>query len=110
MIKVGRPVIRVSSSGEKDFLLGAMRYLAKEKEMNEILVESGPTLAGALLEAGLVDELIIYVAPVLLGHEAKALLNLPGIKSMDERIKLEFKDVRMVGQDFRITLKPVIGD
>jgi diaminohydroxyphosphoribosylaminopyrimidine deaminase/5-amino-6-(5-phosphoribosylamino)uracil reductase len=50
------------------------------------------------------------VAPVLLGHEAKALLNLPGIKSMDERIKLEFRDVRMVGQDFRITLKPVIGD
>src|SRR5690606_38537570 len=110
MIKAGRPVIRVSSSGEKDFLLGVMRYLAKEKEMNEILVESGPTLAGSLLEAGLVDELIIYVAPVLLGHEAKALLNLPGIKSMTDKIQLQFTDVRMVGKDMRIALKPVIGD
>ncbi len=110
LIKAGHPVIRIDGSGEKDFLLGVMRYLAKEKEANEILVESGPTLAGSLLQAGLVDELIIYMAPVLLGHEAKALLNLSGIKSMDARMKLEFTDIRMVGQDFRITLKPVIGE
>jgi diaminohydroxyphosphoribosylaminopyrimidine deaminase/5-amino-6-(5-phosphoribosylamino)uracil reductase len=107
MIKANRPVIRVSSSGEKDFLLGVMRYLAKEKEINEVLVESGPTLAGSLLQAGLVDELIIYVAPLLLGHEAKALLNLPGIKSMTDKIRLQFADVRMVGKDMRITLTPV---
>lgn len=107
MIKANRPVIRVSSSGEKDFLSGVMRYLAKEKEINEVLVESGPTLAGSLLQAGLVDELIIYVAPLLLGHEAKALLNLPGIKSMTDKIRLQFADVRMVGKDMRITLTPV---
>jgi diaminohydroxyphosphoribosylaminopyrimidine deaminase/5-amino-6-(5-phosphoribosylamino)uracil reductase len=107
MKKAGHPVIRIDGSGEKDFLLGVLRYLAKEKEVNEILVESGPTLAGSLLQAGLVDELVIYMAPVLLGHEAQALLNLSGIMSLDARIKLEFTDTRMVGQDFRITLKPV---
>lgn len=110
LIKAGHPVIRIDGSGEKDFLLGVLYYLAKENEVNEILVESGPTLAGSLLQAGLVDELIIYMAPVLLGHEAKALLNLSGIKSMDARMKLEFTDIRMVGQDFRITLKPVTSN
>jgi len=108
--KAGRPVIRIDGSGEKDFLLGVLHYLAREKEVNEILVESGPTLAGSLLQAGLVDELIIYMAPVLLGHEAKALLNLSGIKSLDSRMKLEFTDTRMVGQDLKIILKPVIGN
>ena len=107
MVKAGRPVIRIDGSGEKDFLQGVLQYLAKEKEVNEILVESGPTLAGNLLQAGLVDELVIYMAPVLLGQEAKALLNLAGIHSMDARTKLEYTDTRMVGQDFRITLKPV---
>ena len=110
LTNAGRPVVRIDGSGEKDFLLGVLHYLAKEKEVNEILVESGPTLAGGLLQAGLVDELIIYMAPVLLGHEAKALLNLSGIKSMDARMKLEITDTRMVGQDIRITLKPVIGN
>ncbi len=107
MNKAGRPVIRIDGSGEKDFLQGVMRHLAREKEINEVLVESGPTLAGALLQAGLIDELIIYIAPVLLGHEAKALLNLPGIQTMTDLIQLKFTDVRMIGQDMRITLKPV---
>lgn len=109
MIKSGITVVRIDSSGEKDFLTGVMRYLALEKEINEILVESGPTLAGNLLQAGLIDELIVYTAPILLGHEAIGLLNLPGIKTMKDFVQLEFTDVRTIGQDLRITLKPVIG-
>lgn len=107
MIKAGRPVIRIDGSGEKDFLNGVLRYLARERQVNELLVESGPTLAGSLLQAGLVDEVIIYMAPVLLGHEARGLFNLPGIKTMNDRIKLEICDMRMVGPDIRITMKPV---
>ena len=107
MVKSGTAVIRIDGSGEKDFLAGVMRYLAREKEINEVMVESGPTLAGNLMQAGLIDELIIYTAPVLLGHEATGLFNLPGIKKMTDRVQLEFTDLRMIGQDLRITLKPV---
>ena len=107
MVKAGTEIVRIDSSGEKDFLVGVMRFLAHEKEVNEVLVESGSTLAGSLLQAGLIDELIIYTAPVLLGHEARGLFNLPGIQSMTDRTQLKFTDIRMVGEDCRITLIPV---
>lgn len=107
MTESGTAVIRINGSGEKDFLVAVMRYLAREKEVNEVLVESGPTLAGNLLRAGLIDELIVYIAPVLLGPDARGLFNLPAIKSMTERVQLEFTDIRMVGKDVRITLKPI---
>lgn len=110
LVKSGTPVIRIDSSGEKDFLAGVMRYLANEKEVNEVLVECGPTLAGSLLQAGLIDEIILYVAPVLLGHEARGLFQLSGIQSMNDRIQLEIMDTRMIGKDMKIILKPVIGN
>lgn len=105
LIASGISVIRIDGSGEKDFLMGVMRYLANEKEINEVLVECGPTLTGSLLQAGLIDELIIYTAPLLLGHEARNLFNIPGIKSIADGVGLEFTDVRMIGRDMKITLK-----
>lgn len=70
---------------------------------NEILVEAGPTLAGAFLSAGLVDEFWLYQAPVLLGSEARPLLELP-LQRMVERIPLNVLDRRMVGRDQRMIL------
>ena len=75
-------------------------------EVNEVLVESGPKLAGALLQASRVDELVLYVAPCLLGDEARALATLPGLASLDQRIRLRHTDVRMLGPDLRITAVP----
>ena len=75
-------------------------------EINEVLVESGPKLAGALLQAQRVDELVLYVAPSLLGDEARALANLPGLAALDQRIRLRYTDSRMVGADLRITAVP----
>ena len=77
-----------------------------QMEVNEVLVEAGPKLAGALLQARLVDELVLYVAPALLGHEARALALLPGLERLDQRIKLRFTDARQVGTDLRITAVP----
>lgn len=107
LIAAGIQVIRIDSSGEKDFLAGVMRFLAKERQINEVLVESGPTLAGGLLQAGLLDELIVYLAPVLLGDQARPLFYLPGLDSIKDKIQFKYCDIRMVGQDCRITLKPV---
>ena len=88
-------------------LAGTFERLAAN-EINEVLIESGPKLAGSALRGGLVDELIVYVAPHLMGHEGRALVQLPELARMSDRFTLEFSDVRPVGSDLRITAKPVI--
>jgi diaminohydroxyphosphoribosylaminopyrimidine deaminase/5-amino-6-(5-phosphoribosylamino)uracil reductase len=93
-------------AGGKVDLKGLLRYLAENLLVNEVLVEAGPTLCGALLQAGLVDELLLYVAPKLLGHNAKALMQLPGLESLAEAVELEFLDVSLIGADCRIRLAP----
>lgn len=74
-----------------------------EMEVNEVLVETGATLSGAMLKAGLIDELVIYMAPILMGDSARGLFRLPGMDSMDQKIELNIADIRAVGQDWRIT-------
>lgn len=73
-----------------------------QMEVNEVLVETGATLSGAMLQAGLIDEMVIYIAPILMGDSARALFHLPGIKNMTDRINLKITDVRAVGKDWRI--------
>jgi diaminohydroxyphosphoribosylaminopyrimidine deaminase/5-amino-6-(5-phosphoribosylamino)uracil reductase len=82
-----------------------MRWLA-EQEVNEVLFEAGPTLAGAALTAGLIDELILYLAPHLMGDGARGLFRLPGLEHMEHRIPLHIEEVRRVGPDLRLTLSP----
>ncbi len=77
------------------------------RECNEVHVECGSTLAGALLQAGLVDELVIYMAPLLLGDKARGLFQLPELTRMSERTELEILDMRAVGRDWRVRLKPM---
>ncbi len=84
------------------FFNEALTYLAQEKSVNELLLESGATLAGAMLSAGLIDELVLYIAPHLLGGDAKDLLGLPMIEAMRDRVPLTYTDVRRIGQDLRI--------
>ncbi|MFK8018536.1 MAG: bifunctional diaminohydroxyphosphoribosylaminopyrimidine deaminase/5-amino-6-(5-phosphoribosylamino)uracil reductase RibD [Pseudomonadales bacterium] len=74
-------------------------------QCNEVLVEAGPTLAGAFVEQGLVDHLVIYVAPKLMGSGARPLLSLP-IESMAENVQLEFLNVQAIGDDIRIDAVP----
>jgi len=80
-----------------------MELLAKKYTINNVLVEAGATLIGALTQANLVDEYIIYLAPKLLGDNARGLLHLPKIQHLKEAIGLTIKDVKMIGQDLRIT-------
>ncbi len=76
------------------------------RECNEVLVECGATLAGAFVREGLFDELIVYMAPALLGSSARPLLGLPQLASMSEKVSLKWQDVRQVGDDLRLTLVP----
>ncbi len=96
--------ITAGSDGRVD-LEKAMRYLAEEKEINEVLVEAGSTLSGAFIQAGLVDELIIYQAPKLLGGSARALVDLPGLEKLSYCVQLEIKSLKKIGEDIRIVAR-----
>ena len=85
-------------------LRGLLDFL-NARQSNEILVECGPRLAGAFLQEGLLDELVVYMAPVLLGSDARPLLELP-LQRMADKVPLQIEDVRRVGQDWRITVSP----
>lgn len=83
----------------------ALQALAGQ-QVNHVLVECGPKLAGALLGAKLADEIVLYLAPSLLGHEARALAELPGLATLDARLPFTFTDVQRVGEDLRLTAVP----
>ena len=86
--------------------LSAVAEQLNALELNEIWVEAGPTLAGAMLAAGLVDQLVLYFAPCVLGNDARGLFDLPAIESLDQRVSLVMEDLRKFGQDLRIILRP----
>ena len=88
------------------FDLDAVLRLLAARGINEVQLEAGATLAGAFLDAGLVDELLLYVAPVLLGPRARPLFDGLHIDAMAQRLKMQRIDSTMVGEDFRLLLRP----
>jgi diaminohydroxyphosphoribosylaminopyrimidine deaminase/5-amino-6-(5-phosphoribosylamino)uracil reductase len=87
--------------------LHAMLSQLAQRDVNEVQVEAGATLCGALLRDGLVDELLLYVAPVLLGDKGRPLFAGLGINLMADRIGFDVVDQRQVGPDLRLLLRPV---
>jgi len=98
-----RVVVLPHGNGRVD-LGAALRDLA-ENGCNEVLVEAGSVLNGALLQAGLVDELVLYLAPQLLGDMARGMAQLGELIALEQRINFEWQDVRQVGKDLRIVAR-----
>ena len=96
----------VVASADGGLDLAAALALLAARGCNEVHVEAGPTLCGALLAAGLADELLLYIAPLLLGDAARPLLHLPTLQDMGARWNLRVLDQRMLGQDLRLRLRP----
>ncbi len=71
--------------------------------LNHVMVETGAKLNASLLAAGMVDEIVAYIAPSIFGDHARGLFALPELRNLDERIKLQITDVRQVGADLRVT-------
>jgi len=86
--------------------LHAVLELLAERQINEAQVEAGATLAGAFMAAGLVDELLLYVAPVLLGERARPLFEGLMIDDMAHRMKMRIVETRRIGEDVRMLLQP----
>ncbi|MEO8307176.1 MAG: bifunctional diaminohydroxyphosphoribosylaminopyrimidine deaminase/5-amino-6-(5-phosphoribosylamino)uracil reductase RibD [Pseudomonadota bacterium] len=97
--------VEVQTLPAKDGRPDLLQVLANlgQRGINEIWVEAGPTLAGAFVTAKLFDELIVYVAPSLLGQGALPLLDLPPLAKLEDKMALRFTDCRSVGDDLRIT-------
>lgn len=82
--------------------LAALLAELARRGVNELHVEAGAALNGALLAQGLVDEILLYVAPQLLGSSARGLFDIPALTAMEQAFRLDIKEVVKLGQDLRI--------
>ena len=80
--------------------------LLAARGINEVQVEAGATLAGAFLHAELADEVLLYIAPVVLGSHARPLFGGMDVGTMAERLQLQVVDTRRIGADLRVLLRP----
>lgn len=87
--------------------IAALLALLAQRGVNEVHVESGPRLSGAFLKAGVVDELLCYMAPCILGSDARGWFDDLNLVALDQKVVLTFQDVRMVGANLRIIARPV---
>jgi diaminohydroxyphosphoribosylaminopyrimidine deaminase/5-amino-6-(5-phosphoribosylamino)uracil reductase len=108
LIAAGAELIQVSDESPQINLPALMTTLA-QRGINEIMTEAGARLNTALIQADLVDEWVMYIAPTLLGNDARGLFTLPQPDTMAARCKLSFIDTRLVGTDLRITAQFIKG-
>ncbi len=101
----GATIVRVGGDQRHVLLPEVLEDLA-ERGVNDVLVEAGPVLAGQLLDGELIDELVIYVAPHIMGSQTLKLFDTPGRERLGDRQPLEILDTRRVGADLRVTARP----
>jgi len=106
LIDAGADVIKVDAEGDYVDAAAVLADLAK-REINDVLIEAGPAVTGNLLSRGLVDELVIYQAPHIMGSETMTMFQTPGWNALSDRLTVEVADLRRVGRDIRITVRVV---
>jgi diaminohydroxyphosphoribosylaminopyrimidine deaminase/5-amino-6-(5-phosphoribosylamino)uracil reductase len=97
----GAEVLLLSNADGKVELNGLLQELGR-RGVNEVHAEAGFKLNGSLLREGLVDELLLYLAPCLIGHAASGLFNLPELTSLNDKHLLQIRDLRQIGEDIRL--------
>ncbi len=95
--------IQLPDDGRRRIDISALLAKLAIMDCNEVLFECGPTLAGSLISDRLVNELVIYMAPKLMGSDARSLVNMPALSEMQDVAGLEFTDIRNLDGDLRIT-------
>ena len=99
-------VLEIEGDSQKRIHLRSFLQRLALENCNEVLFECGATLGGNLVEQGLCDELVIYMAPKIMGSSARSLLDLPGIDTMGDLFDMQILDLRFIGNDVRITAVP----
>lgn len=102
----GTQIIALEKNEEDRLPLESMLKALAQQEFNEVHVEAGSTLCGALIQQQLVDEIIIYVAANFMGSDARGLLDFSGIDKMQDKLEMNIQDIRAVGKDWRIRVTP----
>jgi len=102
---VGAELLQIGTEGR--VCLKTLLTALAERGINELMVEAGQTLNGALLASYLVDELVLYYTPVLLGADARGMLAISALQSMQDRVNLQIIETRQIGQDIRVRAKPI---
>ncbi|HSN62906.1 MAG TPA: bifunctional diaminohydroxyphosphoribosylaminopyrimidine deaminase/5-amino-6-(5-phosphoribosylamino)uracil reductase RibD [Azonexus sp.] len=97
----GAEVLLLPNAAGKVELKDLLEELGR-RGINEVHAEAGFKLNGSLLREGLVDELLLYLAPCLIGHDASGLFNLPELTSLDGKRPLQIRDLRQIGEDIRL--------
>ena len=97
----GAEVLILPNAAGKVDLKELLEELAR-RGVNEVHAEAGFKLNGSLLREGLVDELLLYLAPCLIGHEASGMFKLPELTMLDGKHRLQIRDLRQVGADIRL--------
>lgn len=100
----GAQVLMLPNAAGKVDLEALLRQLA-QREINELHVEAGFKLNGSLLREGCVDELVVYLAPCIIGDAARGMFDLPELQDLEARRRLEIRDLRMIDGDVRITAR-----
>jgi len=95
-------VLRLSASENRVDISALLQELAA-REHSEVLFECGPTLAGSLINQRLADEIVIYIAPRLIGNSGRSLLNLAEVARMSDLAELSIKNIRVIGPDIKVT-------
>ena len=95
-------VLRLSALENRVDISALLQELAA-REHSEVLFECGPTLAGSLINQRLADEIVIYIAPRLIGNSGRSLLNLAEVARMSDLAELSIKNIRVIGPDIKVT-------
>lgn len=103
--QAGFEVHQLAANNGRLDLPAVMAFLSRQ-HINELLVEAGAVLNGALLDEGWVDEYVVYMAPCILGDQGRGLFKLPGLQQMADKKQLQLRDVRQVGPDLKLTYTP----
>jgi diaminohydroxyphosphoribosylaminopyrimidine deaminase/5-amino-6-(5-phosphoribosylamino)uracil reductase len=102
-------VLRVPRAADSGLDLDALLRALGERGIRQILLEGGPTLAGSFVAAGLVDRVVAYIAPALIGGGGLSALGGRGAPSIDAVRRFEFEEVIRIGPDVRLIGRP-LGD
>ena len=106
LLAAGAELLCIPNEQNKVCLKTLLSHLAAN-EINEVLCEAGESLNGALLAQNLIDELLLYYAPKLMGSTAKGMFDVPALTAMNQAIDLQILDMRQIGVDIRLRVKPV---
>ena len=99
-------VVAVAAQDERLDIESILHYLADEEQVNDVMVETGAVAAGAFVESGYVNEIHTFIAPSLMGEQAKPMFALPSVQLMQDKLLFEFTDMTKFGEDIRLILKP----